>query len=113
VPSSEQDALTVLSPSENSASFDSSATVIPPVIPEYELRRIIGKGSYGQVWLARSATGALRALKIVYRASFENERPYEREFAGIKKFEPLSQSRETQVAIFHVGRNDSAGFFYY
>ena len=67
----------------------------------------------GQVWLAQSVTGALRAIKIVYRASFDHDRPYEREFEGIKKFEPISQSRESQVAIFHVGRNDTAGFFYY
>jgi Tfp pilus assembly protein PilF len=85
----------------------------PPAIPDYELLRLIGQGSYGQVWLARSVTGALRAIKIVYRASFDHDRPFEREFEGIKKFEPLSQARETQVAIFHVGRNDTAGYFYY
>ena len=85
----------------------------PPLIPDYEVLRLIGSGSYGQVWIARSATGMLRAIKIVDRKSFDNDRPYEREFEGIKKFEPLSQARETQAAIFHVGRNDAQGFFYY
>jgi serine/threonine protein kinase len=70
-------------------------------------------GSYGEVWLARSALGSLRAVKVVYRKSFDHDRPYEREFEGLKQFEPLSHARESQVDIFHVGRNDAAGFFYY
>src|SRR5207244_3248832 len=85
----------------------------PPVIPDHELLRLIGVGSYGEVWLARSALGSLRAVKVVHRKSFDHDRPYEREFAGLKKFEPISHARESQVDIFHVGRNDAAGFFYY
>ncbi len=89
------------------------AASAPPEIPDYQFVRLIGQGSYGEVWLARSVTGAYRAIKAVYRANFDHDRPYEREFEGIKKFEPISQARETQVAIFHVGRNDLAGLFYY
>jgi serine/threonine protein kinase len=84
-----------------------------PHIPDHELLRRIGRGSYGDVWLARSITGAFRAVKVIYRDSFDHERPYEREFAGIKKFEPISRASETQVDILHVGRNDAAGFFFY
>src|SRR5688500_1548244 len=90
----------------------SPSGALPPHIPDYELLRLIGQGSYGQVWLARSVTGAFRAVKIVFRSSFDRVRPYERELEGIKKFEPISQARESQVAIFHVGRIDTAGFFY-
>lgn len=92
-----------------------SATVsyAPPVIPEHELLRRIGEGAYGEVWLARSITGALRAVKIVYRARFTDERPYEREFNGITKFEPLSRSNEGLVDILQVGRDDRAQCFYY
>ena len=36
-----------------------------PRITDYELLRRIPGGSYGEVWLARSATGVLRALKVV------------------------------------------------
>jgi len=85
----------------------------PPMIPDHEVLRLIGRGSYGEVWLARTALGSLRAVKVVYRESFDHDRPYEREFEGIKKFEPISHARESQVDIFHVGRNDAAGFFYY
>ena len=89
------------------------ATHPTPHIPDHELLRCIGKGSYGEVWLARSVTGTFRAVKIVYRNSFDHERPYEREFAGIQKFEPVSRTHETQVGILHVGRNDADGHFYY
>lgn len=65
------------------------------------------------MWLARSALDSLRAVKIVHRAAFESARPYEREFAGIKKFEAVSRSHEALIDILHVGRNDEAGFFFY
>jgi hypothetical protein len=43
-------------------------------------------------------------VKIVYRASFEEARPFEREFAGIQRIEPLSRAQENQITILHVGR---------
>lgn len=94
-----------------SANFN-EARPVPPVVPDYELVRIIGRGSYGEVWLARSALGTLRAVKVVYRDRFDSDRPYQREFAGIRQFEPVS-SHESQVRVYHVGENTAAGYFYY
>ena len=82
-------------------------------IADHELLRCIGSGSYGEVWLARSALGTYRAVKIVFRKSFAHERPFEREFSGIQKFEPISRSQEGLVHILQVGRNNDAGYFYY
>src|SRR5437868_6633908 len=82
-----------------------------PQVPDHEMLRRIGGGSYGEVWLARSVMGTYRAVKIVYRDSFDNDRPFEREFTGIQKFEPISRSHESQVDILHVGKGE--GYFYY
>lgn len=55
----------------------------------------------------------MRAVKVVWREKFDSARPYEREFSGIKRFEPVSRSHEGLVDILQVGRNDEVGFFYY
>jgi len=85
----------------------------PPVIPDHALLQRVGRGAYGDVWLARNALGTLRAVKIVYRAHFDDAHPYEREFTGILKYEPLSRTHEGLVQVLHVGRADRAGCFYY
>ena len=85
----------------------------PPTVPDHELIRRVGHGSYGEVWLARSVMGTFRAVKIVSRKSFDHPRPFEREFAGIQKFEPVSRSHPGFVAVLHVGRNTRDGYFYY
>lgn len=83
----------------------------PPIIPDHELISRIGRGAYGEVWIARSATGAFRAVKIVRRSAFDHERPFVREFEGIQKFEPVSRTHDSQVDILHVGRGED--YFYY
>jgi WD40 repeat protein/serine/threonine protein kinase len=84
-----------------------------PTIPDHALLRCIGTGSYGEVWLARNALGTFRGVKIVRRRAFDSDRPYEREFAGIRRFEPVSRSHPSQLNVLHVGRDDAAGLFYY
>ena len=79
-----------------------------------ELMERIGSGAYGEVWLARNiATGARCAVKVVYRATFTDERPFNREFEGIKTFESISHSHPSQLALFQVGKNDAEAYFYY
>lgn len=86
-----------------------------PIIPDHEVLRKIGGGSYGEVWLARGVTGAMRAVKIVYREDFSDERTFEREFEGILKFEPISRGHPGLVHVLHVGRSDQevSPFYYY
>ena len=85
-----------------------------PAIPDHEVLRKIGGGAYGEVWLARGVTGALRAVKVVWREDFEDARTFEREFEGILKFEPMSRDHPGLVNILHVGRSpDGVSFYYY
>jgi serine/threonine protein kinase/tetratricopeptide (TPR) repeat protein len=95
--------------------FGSPAPLSPapaPSIPDHELIRCIGQGSYGAVWLAKSVMGTYRAVKIVRRGSFSDGCPFEREFAGLKRFEPISRTHPGFVGILHVGRNEGGGYFY-
>ena len=98
-------------PLASNGSRPSPVSTPPPPIPDHELIRLIAQGSYGEVWLARSALGTWRAVKIVHRCTFWHDHPFEREFKGIQKFEPISRSHEGLVDILQVGRGD--GFFYY
>ncbi len=86
---------------------------IAPSVPDHVLLRCIAKGSYGEVWIARNSLGAYRAVKVVRRNTFSDPRPYERELAGIRRFEPISRQHEGVVDILQVGSNDEAGYFYY
>ncbi len=85
----------------------------PPMVPEHEMMRLIGAGAGGDVWLARSALGTYRAVKVVYRKSFSWAKAYEDEFHGLLKFEPLSRQHDGLVDVLQVGGNAEAGYFYY
>jgi hypothetical protein len=82
-----------------------------PVVPDHELLRVIGRGAYGEIWMARTVIGGLRAVKIVYRSTFESERAFLREFKGMSAFEPISRGHAGFVDILHVGR--TAEHLYY
>ena len=77
-----------------------------PRIPNHEMIRAIGRGSYGEIWLAKSLTGTWRAVKIVDRRTFESDKAFLREFEGMSKFEPISRGDAGFVDILHVGREE-------
>ena len=85
----------------------------PPDIPDHRLLRCVGRGSYGSVWLARNILGVYRAVKIVERKSFKDQKPFERELSGIRRFEPISRSHEGFIDVLQVGIDEAHGFFYY
>lgn len=84
-----------------------------PRIPDYTLLKRIGGGAYGDVWLARSLTGACRAVKIVRRERFEHEEAFEREFHGIRNYEKVSRSHSGLLDVLHVGRLENPELYYY
>lgn len=85
----------------------------PPPVPDHELIRRIGKGGFGEVWLARNVLGTYHAVKLVFRKAFEDDEPFEREFNGLRRFTPISRTHEGFVHVLHVGRNDAQGYLYY
>jgi CHASE2 domain-containing sensor protein len=99
-----------------SLSFPKPAASVeaPPDVPNYELfNPPFGEGAYGKVWLARNTTGQWRALKVVYLANFDqNTGPYEREFNGIKKYQPVSDKHPGLLRVEFVSEK-LAGYFYY
>jgi len=83
------------------------------IIPNYQLIRCIGKGAYGDVWLARNELGVCYAVKIVERRTFTDRSPFEREYRGILHYTPLSRTHHGLVQILHIGRDNEAGYFHY
>lgn len=82
-------------------------------IPNYTLLSRIGHGAYGEVWLARGEIGTYHAVKLVHKHSFGDVSPFEREYRGILQYTPISRTHHGLVPILHVGRNNTAGYFYY
>lgn len=82
-------------------------------VPDHTLLRVIGRGSYGEVWEARNVMGTPRAVKVVRRHDFDSARPFEREFEGIQRYEPVSRTHPGLVQVLHVGRDAEASCFYY
>jgi eukaryotic-like serine/threonine-protein kinase len=92
---------------------DPNSLRLAPVIRDHETIRQIGRGAFGEVWLAKSATGALRAVKVVWREDYDHEESFEREFEALKRYEPISRKHPGLLPILQVGRNQEAGFYYY
>jgi WD40 repeat protein len=82
-------------------------------VPDHTLLHVIGRGSYGEVWEARNVMGTPRAVKIIRREDFDSARPFEREFEGIQRYEPVSRTHAGLVPVLHVGRDVDGACFYY
>ncbi len=101
----------IANPVKDSGPEVSASAASIPSIPDHEVLRVIGRGAYGEIWLARGLTGAFRAVKVVYRTTFESERAFQREFQGMSSFEPISRAHPGFVDILHVGRTSQ--YLYY
>lgn len=84
-----------------------------PIVPDHEIVRMIGSGAYGEVWLARSVTGAYRAIKVVWREDFADEALFIREFEGVLNYEPIARDIPGLVHILHVGQHQGEETHYF
>ena len=84
-----------------------------PEIPDFELIRAIGRGGFGQVWLARNrATGLLRAVKLIARSSPGTADPAGREVVSITRLESVRHRQHPNfLDIQHVGQTGDYVFF--
>ena len=82
-----------------------------PSVPDHELFGVIGRGAFGEVWLARNVMGIWRAVKVIRRSDFSRPESYEREFEAIQRYEPVARSTEGLVQVLHVGRSDALLYY--
>ena len=85
----------------------------PPEVPGFDLIRPIGKGGFGEVWLAANhATGRLRAVKIIAVARSGTADPAGREITSVIRLEAnLRRQHPNLVNIHHVGECPGHIFF--
>jgi CHASE2 domain-containing sensor protein len=102
-------------PLERTAVVPEGAAIrkLGPPIPDHEMIRCIGSGAYGEVWLARDEIGSFHAVKIIFRKSFSDDGPFDREFRGLQQYTPISRTHQGLVHILHIGRNADRGYFFY
>lgn len=82
----------------------------PPVLPGYAFIRLIGRGTYGDIWMAREvSSGFLRAVKLVRRAAFDDDGPFRREMDGIRRYQPVSQAHPGLLPVYALGTDSSGG----
>jgi len=80
--------------------------VNPIVVPDYQLVEKCGRGAYGDVYVARSLSGSLVALKVI-----EKTKHSAKEFEGLKYYCSRCGNSPYLIKIFHTGETEE--FFYY
>jgi hypothetical protein len=99
--------------SDATGPFSSGDGRIPPEVPGFDLIRPIGKGGFGEVWLAANrATGRLRAVKIIAATRSGALDLAGREITSIIRLEAnLHRQHPNLVHIHHVGKSPGHVFF--
>jgi serine/threonine protein kinase len=83
-----------------------------PRIPDYQVRGLIGRGAFGQVWLAEETlTHVKRALKFLPKAGFMPSYDPMRELAGIREYQQRAKGHPALIQIFHVAEYEESYYY--
>ena len=84
-----------------------------PEIPDFDLLRQVGRGGFGEVWLARNrTTGHLRAIKVIPQQRTGAVDPAGREITSLTRLEAnVRQKHPNLLDIQHVGRTEECLFY--
>jgi len=95
----------------SSAPMPSGATGVgasppPPEIPDYALVHRLGRGGFGEIWLARSLAGDYRAIKVLPKCQRTDL-----EMEGIRLYQSRARRHPNLIEIVHIGQTDT--HYYY
>lgn len=79
----------------------------------YTLLSSIGKGAYGEVFLARTEVGRLCALKVILRSKCPDEDHFRREQRAVSFFTGNAANVDGLISILDWGFSPEDGIFYY
>lgn len=84
-----------------------------PTVPDFDLIRPIGRGGFGQVWIARNhATGHLRAVKVVPFRNPGATDPAGREIMSLTRLEAsVGRQHPNLLTIYHIGKTADHLFY--
>jgi eukaryotic-like serine/threonine-protein kinase len=93
--------------------MDDRATDLVPEVPDFDLLRPVGRGGFGEVWLARNrTTGHLRAIKLIPLRQPGTGNAAAREISSLSRLEShLHCDHPNLLPIHHVGRTASHLFY--
>ncbi len=77
----------------------------PPVLPDFEILELIGRGTFGTVWLAKErVTGVYRAIKVFPETAQDTE------ITGLCEYQRRALSHPHLIPVYLVGKHDDTYF---